>query len=340
MHRWHRQAWPQIASLRDCQLLNRHFASSYRRCINSLILPGAALLAMTTVSLVAQEIDGRFGLNRLSLQHGIYGSVNDIHCFALPATESGQNLMSEGFVIRAGFQIRRSSNSFKLANSAMAHCIGTTTVHWRFINENLDQGPVTFSVLPSCSRDVILGSEFLRRTRTMTTNWHRLRVQPSQENMPPSVNILGDSRQSMAGTFRKEPIYALAGSGCEVNVVSERLIIALGVTDKVKSNRRVLLKLADGSLVQTVGSIRTSWGFGDETWAGRRRQNFVVLSGCPYDVVLGQEFLFAAAAFHRYTECVRDEIPTSRHMVYKGVIGPSLLAIAFRRRLSTLPIFR
>lgn len=198
------------------------------------------------------------------LVHGVRGSINDEPVFASTAPEIKVNVISESFAHQCKLEIQKSRNSFILGHGRKIESVGKTSAIWQFDRETMDKGRADFVVLSKCSRPVILGNDFLSQTQTLTTNWHRLRQQAIPAEDFSCVHIFGDSPHSIAGRIRKQPIYALPATGCEVNLVSEEYILSRGLGHKVDKRRKTWLKLIDGSLLQASGEIRMPWAFGDE----------------------------------------------------------------------------
>jgi len=210
---------------------------------------------------------------------------------------------------------------------------GTAKAVWQFDGEVMDKGVVDFVVLPDCSRPVIFGHDFLDRTGTMTSNWHRLRVEAVPAEDFSCVHILGEPPQCIAGRIRKVPVHALPATGCEINLISERYLLLRDLGDKVNKDIKDWIKLTDGRLVQTTGVIRMSWAFGSEKWLNIwPGLYFSVLPDCPYDVVLGQELLYDSNAFLRYSDCFRKTIPNSCHLLQAGIAVTPSIILAFRRK--------
>ena len=261
------------------------------------------------------------GLALATRVHGVPGHINGVDTFALASTESPHNVVAECFATNCGLPIKRTKRAFKLANGTSTHAIGTTMAQWRFSGETTHTKELTFHVLSTGSCDVILGSEYLRESRTMDTNWHRIESREVDKTYIPRVNILGSATHSVVGTFEKEHIYGLPGTGCEANLVSEYYLRQRDLEWLVDRHVCRSVVLADGSLAITTGQVTAAWRYGRDRWPWRTNfAVFDVLPDCPYHVVLGQDLLYGSAAYLRYASCFVEREPSAVRCLHGGVL--------------------
>jgi hypothetical protein len=269
--------------------------------------------------------------------HGVRGSINNVPVLVSTASETKYNVISEEFAHQCRLEIRKYTDTFVVGDGREISAVGKTNASWQFDGEAVGMETVEFVVLSRCSRPVIFGNNFLRHTRTLRTNWHRLKWETAEPDFS-CVHILGDSPQSIAGTIGRNPVHALPATGCDINLVSEKYVHSLKLSHRVREERKNPIKLMDGSMVKSVGEIGLTWAFGDErfldSWPWLR---FSVLPDCPYDVVLGRDLLFNSNAFLRYSGCLRKETPSSHKLEAGITIMPSIL-LAFSKKPSTVAL--
>lgn len=269
--------------------------------------------------------------------YGIHGLVNGAAVYAAPASETRLNLMSAGFARECGIDVRPFRYACSLAHGKKIESVGRGTAMWQFQGEFMRRS-VEFLILPETSRPVILGSGFLACTHTLTTNWHRIRKQTVPASGVHCLHLLDCPPGAVAGTVRGEPVLAVPGTGCEINIISDAYVQRRGLEKRVHREEwdRPWVRLANGSLVKTQGRISLSWRFGDEGVMSSWALDFWVLENCDYDVILGQDVLFGSNAFLAYEDCFKNRKPTSRFNdpLEAGVSPLPALMLAFRRKVN------
>lgn len=245
-----------------------------------------------------------------SIIHGLHGSLNGFDVFASAATESQYNIISAQFAKHCGLSIGGKSQELDLARGRKTKCIGTATADWKFRGEAIHKKLLNFLVLPECTRDVVLGYNFLEETRTLSTNWHRLETLETQEGIDPipCAPILGAVKHRVVGTLEKRPLHAVPGTGSEVNILSEDYLRECGLTWLLERDCRRVLKFIDGTKVGTLGQVRAAWRFGRDRWPWQTHiVRFDVLPGCHHSAVLGQKLLFESFAYIGHADCFVED---------------------------------
>lgn len=272
--------------------------------------------------------------------YGIYGSVNGTPVHATAASETRLNIISADFAKECRLEIGPLKHSCTLANSTRIESIGKATGIWQFDGEFF-QRAIEFLVLPESSRPVVLGLDFLSRTRTLKTNWHRIRSRRVFEEPFYCLHLLDHAPRVIAGTVNGEPVLAIPSTGCEMNLVSESYLQRRGLDSRMLKDDAQQVKLADGSLAQTTGRIRMRWRFGDEGLLDSWSLTFLVMRDCLYDVVLGQDLLYQSNAFLQYEDCFRD-VDSARIRstgFHAGIASVPFFMLAFQRKQGMLLTF-
>jgi hypothetical protein len=262
-----------------------------------------------------------------SVLHGIHGKVNSTAVFASAASETNINVISEAFARDCELDISpyTQSQSLQIADGQTAAPIGITTAEWSFKDERTSETTVEFMVLASPSQPVILGADFLGRTNTLDTKWHRLQTTSVPGEDFSCVHILGDRPNSISGKLDSVPVSALAATGSEVNLVSMQFIEECGLKSRCKVPiEEHYVKLIDGFPISIERTIKLHWQYGSDQkfWLAE----FVVLPNLMCDVVLGQQLLYGSGAFIKYAYCFESQRPTT---CQSGIAFPHSIFFGF-----------
>ena len=104
---------------------------------------------------------------------------------------------------------------------------GTVDLDWAFSDSPNNSQKIVCDVLPTCSYDLIFGSQFLTVTQTLT-KWKRRLTECvfSMVNVL-QMNFLGADHQRLQGYVgaadgAEIPVLALPDTGAECNIISSR----------------------------------------------------------------------------------------------------------------------
>ena len=248
---------------------------------------------------------------------GLKGSVNGIEVDALSDTGAQMNFMNNNYAkeigIKPSYFERNLRPSFLMGHGRNIEAVGKVEVTWRFGGEVATYN-VIFYILPDCIFNIMLGSMFLYATSTLTTNRRRLtRIpRPRAALHTRVVNLCGLPTRRLNGVLELEKCSALPDSGAEPNLISYAYAKKRGwLLDMYNGpDSCTLLQFADGSTERTDGRLKLQWSFekGWEVSAGSLSSavEFDVLRGCPFDIVLGQDFLEETDAFVKHMEAFED----------------------------------
>ena len=165
-------------------------------------------------------------------------------------------------------------------------------VHWTFEDRPDEPYMLVFHLLPDCAHSIILGNAFLAETETLTRNRHRIQVETVHGQGIQHVNVAGSLNQRLIGCLDGMETLALPDTGSEVHIVSEAYARKRGFDINTNHEHRNILRLANGSVQETVGQIEADWTCGEGGGGGSKTLTFEVLAGCPYEVIIGQGLLF------------------------------------------------
>jgi curved DNA-binding protein CbpA len=241
------------------------------------------------------------------------GWINRVRVSAIPDTGAERSMMAASFAKEIGLHVKPEQVSketyLQIANGKHIRPIGVVKANWRLKADPRKIWEWTFTVLADCVFDIVIGDDFLKPNQIMSANKHYLSRKPRPRNALSiwNVNILGSPSQRLSGTLNDEPVLALPDSGAEPNLVSYAYAQSRGWLTKLVENSEHLLQFADGSLATTVGQMHATWNFtnGQNKNSGPQSTHFVVfeiLRDCPFDVVLGQDFLEDTDAFTKFKQ--------------------------------------
>lgn len=253
---------------------------------------------------------GRYRPIRQCQIYGVEGDLNGIPAFASIATESRHNVVSSSFIRECGLTSESSRTAGQNARGLKIGSEGSIKATWTFSEDDGSDHQATFEVLPHCPHSILLGQDFVQRTKTLTTNWHRVRRKDVESTLDPSVNLFGQSSFCVFGSISGEPIHALAATGCERSLVSAKFVQRRKAHRGIFGSKKAHVAFVDGTTAQTHGRIAGVWAFGDDPYADAFLVEFGILPDLPYDVVLGQDLLFGTNAFLNYPDFFHEHEPT------------------------------
>ena len=250
---------------------------------------------------------------------GLEGRINGTRVFALADTGSQRNFIDSAYAKSLGLESTQYAfnqrPSFVMGHGRTIHAIGEIEISWRFEEDSNLSYQIILQVLPNSIFDVMIGGEFLYDTNVMTGNMHRLcRIpKPDRAMLARNVNFCGSPRRYLNGVLhaaesKPERCFALPDSGAEANIVSYEFAKKMNwLTDLVPTPERDRLFLfADGSTARSEGQLHLEWTF-CYGWRiafvnAEHYLAFEVLSGCPVDAILGEDFLDETDAFTNHAE--------------------------------------
>ena len=250
---------------------------------------------------------------------GLEGRINGTHVFALADTGSQRNFIDSAYAKSLGLESTHYAlnqrPSFVMGHGRTIHAIGEIEISWQFEGDSNLSYQIVLQVLPNSIFDVMIGGEFLYDTNVMAGNMHRLcRIpKPDRAMLARNVNFCGSPRRYLNGVLhtaesKPERCFALPDSGAEANILSHEFAKKMDwLTDLVpRPERDRLFLFADGSTARSEGQLHLEWTF-CYGWRiafvnAEHYLTFDVLSGCPVDAILGEDFLDETDAFTNHAE--------------------------------------
>jgi hypothetical protein len=226
-----------------------------------------------------------------------------IKVLAYPDDGANFNVMTLKFAIKKGFYVRKDPEyRHKVDRPVQMTSIGQTHANFIFSREPGTVHTEWFAVFDTENRrDVILGRNFLIRTRTLDLNFHRI----AQVEVSKQGERIRDSRGSeivtqklLHGYLNNEFVRAMPDGGSVVNLMSEAYALQRGFSiKKVSDDPTKTLEFYDGSIQQVEGEVEAHWSFEDDPH-NPVPQKFRIYRLCPHQILLGQPVLYNPARAH------------------------------------------
>ncbi|KAL1632489.1 hypothetical protein SLS56_003568 [Neofusicoccum ribis] len=243
---------------------------------------------------------------------------------AFPDSGSGFNIISKDLVSELGSRINKSGRQLLRLPQGKVWSLGTVSLPFRFKDERTCY-PLNFHVMEECVHSCVLGSKFLKATKTLT-KYLAKRVTSRMVDIASlfrnRVCLLGSSQERLLGSVNGQAIGALADTGAYVNVISRSSAEQLGLEIKDGKDYRTELQFMDGSVASTSGmTLDVEWKFGTTGESPSHRLNFHVLENLPCDLILCENFLFENDVFSLYEDLFYDHVSESNLLVEIAFIG-------------------
>ena len=253
---------------------------------------------------------------RMKRHYEVPGSLNGVEVSAFPDTGVEGNVISQRFARQHNLSIQHSPrHEFQLPSGKVSRSLGTVCLPWQFAGEsNLTDLP--FSVLPKCIHDVILGGQFLKFTKTLTTFTNRIKTEllPSPPRL--GVTFMGSERSRVLGSLDGQLATAVPDTGSDVMMFSTAYALRRGFKILDQEDVRAELEFVDGSRAFTRGIVKdVGWSFGDSHTFHQR--DFHVLDDLPVDIVLNNDLLFDVGAFSMYNSSFYDKDDISTDVYFE-----------------------
>jgi len=333
-----------------------------------LDLSPASITALAAASLAAIKNNGRRALCVI---------MEGKEYFACPDSGSDKNVMSEEFARSKRLKIRAGAGDkklFELGNGECIKSVGRVRISCALTRGYLPKKKTWFYILEKCAFPLIIGRQALDAAQLLTKNRRWL------EMCPPSM--LGLSSLFFIGTPRKTSgrnmsvrldgrlMKAIADTGSDLNLMSLTCAEREGFRIDRSFDARQLLQVANGTVIETVGSVyvktlsldwrqpatdlpelETDIIFDDIQTASHdveprelSGEIFHVVDGLPCDLILGESFLFKNDAFNTATETIDQDIFITADAPYKlkvylhlGAIQSAFCRIGKRKRTGKPP---
>ena len=227
--------------------------------------------------------------------------------YAVVDTGSQYNMMSAKYADRNDLRTAGPRESFILANSTLVTSEGYVEADWVFEGGHSKVYRLKFHVIKILHTDLLIGSDTLRETETLSRNFHlvhRMMLFSKASFTFPImfINRPGSLCQLLHGYLAKRvAVQAIADTGAVKNIMDADWARLNGFRVQSGKRERTFLLFADKSLQRTLGTVKTQWTFQNGL---ARPITFHVLHNCAADVILGEEFLYKYKVFSEHSESI------------------------------------
>ncbi|MCJ1245212.1 hypothetical protein MMC30_002413 [Trapelia coarctata] len=234
------------------------------------------------------------------------------------------NFISKELASRLGLRVLENVSecqAFSMGNGKLVRSVGKTRAMVTFANEPETRIKCWFNVLPRLTASLIMGSNFLKVTKTLSKYKHRLQACVPITGALPSVNLIGSTKLAKSRFFCHvdgRPTYVNADSASDLDLMSSTYVRA----HRYRLDRRLqvckYVQLADGTVAQTIGQVTAVVKLKD---GYRHTRTFDVLPCLTSDVLFGDEFLDQIDAFGSYEDSFVDVLAGHRHLELKVLVS-------------------
>lgn len=210
------------------------------------------------------------------------------------------NFIDQALADNLELQIRQGRSDckpFSLGNGKVVRSVGRVKAVCAFAKETQTNVKCWFYVFEKLAAPLIMGSEFLEKTKTMSIYSNRLENRfPCAKSMP-MVNFIGStqtSKRRFAAFVDGRQTYINADSGSDLDLMSSVYVRYHDYEIDRRRECRKRVQFADSTVAETIGQVRATLTLND----GRSYlKAFDVLPNLTSDVLLGEVSLEGIDAF-------------------------------------------
>ncbi|KAK7417601.1 hypothetical protein QQX98_004422 [Neonectria punicea] len=228
------------------------------------------------------------------------GILNGIQVKANADTGASFNVISEHLASSLGLTPEPGTRrEIRLPSGKKIFSPGKVKGLFKFGNEETSHD-LSCVILEKASYPLVLGSKFLRLTRTFTKYMHRLQ-KVFASGLGLSLNLIGDEHELISGRLNGSRCFAVPDSGSDIMVLSGAYAKAHGLKVRRAPRHRHTVEFIDGSRELTDGVIK------DLSWQFREGEvailcDFHVINNLPVDAILSNALVDERNVFSRYDD--------------------------------------
>jgi hypothetical protein len=229
---------------------------------------------------------------------------------ALPDSGSDKNIMTEEFAQQYGITIHRQEvdkSLFQLGTGKYIQSIGRAYMPCGLSGQSWTVGSQEsrwFHVLKKCVAPLIVGMEFLEKTKLYTEYKHLLVDCPFSFGNIPTLKYIGSRQASLNFNTDGIPLTGCLDTGADLDFMSLRAAIEHGFKIDRRQEARTRVMLPDCSIVETVGQVRMPVKISE---FDRFDMTFDVLAGLPCDAIFSDDFVEQMDAFNSCSDLSGSE---------------------------------
>ena len=224
---------------------------------------------------------------------------------------------------------------FCMGNGKIVKALGRVRAVCAFVKEAQTKMKCWFYVFNELASPLIMGSQFLEKTKTLSDHVHRLENCILKPGIVPMVNLIG-STQHAKRRFTAHIDHRLtlinADSGSDLDLMSSAYVRAHGYRLDRRRRCRKRVRFADNTMAETIGQVQATLTLED---GSMYTKTFDVLPELTSDVLLGQFTLEEIEAFQNHKSSFVDVCAGERYLELSvlGYLGKvnEFLACKLRR---------
>ena len=248
------------------------------------------------------------------------------------------NFMNSDLASKLNLRLRTEKGDgkcFSMGNGKIVKALGRVRAVCAFAKEAQTKMKCWFYVLDELASPLIMGSQFLEKTKTLSDNVHRLEDCIPKPGIVPMVNLIGSTQHAKRRfTAYIDHRYTLinADSGSDLDLMSSTYSRAHGYRLDRRRRCRKRVRFADNTMAETIGQVQATLTLEDGSMYSK---TFDVLPELTSDVLLGQFTLEEIKAFQIHRSSFVDVFAGERHLELSvlGYLGKvnEFLACKLRR---------
>ena len=227
------------------------------------------------------------------------------------------NFMDSGLVSKLKLRLRNEKGDckcFSMGNGKIVKARGRVKAICAFAKEPQTKIKTKFYVFDELASPLIMGSQFLEKTETLSDHVHRLEYCMPNPGVLPMVNLIG-STQHAKRRFTANIDHRLtlinADSGSDLDLMSSTYVRAHDYQLDRRRRCRKRVRFADNTVAETIGQVQATLTLGD---GSTYLKTFDVLPNLTSEVLLGQFTLEEINAFTFHRNSFVDVFAEERHL--------------------------
>lgn len=253
------------------------------------------------------------------------GSINGKSLDALADSGASFNVISQELASALGLTIDQTSAvSVCLPSGAMIRTLGKVSGVFNFSDED-NSYPLLCMVLEKCVHPLVLGSQFLRVTQTLTKYTSRIKNVFSNILGLNFLTVLEAEQYLLDGYLNGQAADIVPDTGSDIMVMSLLFAKQLGLTVHNGPEHRIKVQFIDGSEAHTIGRVRgVKWRFqryldwGKHTLR-RDGYEFHIIQNLPVDAIVSNDFISKVGVFKNHTHRLVSRRPEKAHTGIYGI---------------------
>ena len=224
---------------------------------------------------------------------------------------------------------------FCMGNGKIVKALGRVRAVCAFAKEAQTKMKCWFYVFDELASPLIMGSQFLEKTKTLSDHVHRLEDCISKPGIVPMVNLIGSTQHAkrrFTAYIDHRHTLINADSGSDLDLMSSTYVRAHGYRVDRRRRCRKRVRFADNTMAETIGQVQATLTLEDGSMYSK---TFDVLPKLTSDVLLGQFTLEEIKAFQIHRSSFVDVFAGERYLELSvlGYLGKvnEFLACKLRR---------